>query len=229
MLNTQTQKKALVMNDISLNIDKSVLDIFSSDKIENTLNKLNLNNYYELKQIHSDIVHIVDDNYINNSIGDALITNIPNKPLVIKVADCVPIILYDKENKVISLVHSGWKGTLDNITIKTIQTMIDIFNSNPKNINAYIYPSIRICHFEVENDVYSLFKTKIDNIDKYTIKKDIKYYIDLQAIIKEDLTKVGITNIIDTNICTYCCHDIYHSYRYNNTDKRNILLAMIKE
>ena len=56
-----------------------------------------------------------------------------------------------------------------------------------------------------------------------------KYYIDMQSIIKDNLIEIGITNIIDTNICTYCNHNIYHSYRYNHTDKRNILLAMIKE
>mgnify|MGYP003289224793 CR=1 FL=1 len=217
------------MDKIILDIDKSIINIFSSNQINEILNYLNLDNYYELKQIHSDIVHILDDNYINKSKGDALITNIPNKPIIIKVADCIPILIYDKENKVISLVHSGWKGTLQDITTKTIKIMIEKFNSKVSNIKVYIYPSIRNCHFEVEQDVYSLFKDKIINTDKYTIQKGIKYYIDLQSIIKDKLKEIGINNIIDTDICTYCNHNIYHSYRYNHTNKRNILLAMIKE
>jgi len=149
--------------------------------------------------------------------------------MIIKVADCIPILLYDKENKVLALVHSGWKGTLSNITIKTIQKMISIYNSKKENIQVVIYPSIRQCHFEVDIDVYTLFKNKINNIDKYTIKNNNKYYIDMQSIIKDNLKQIGINNIIDTNICTYCNKDKYHSYRYNHTDKRNILLAMIKE
>ena len=217
------------MNDITLNIDNNILNIFSNKEIKDILNELNLDNYYECKQTHSDIIHIIDNNYINNSIGDALITNKPNKPIIIKVADCVPILVYDKENKVISLVHSGWKGTLKNITIKTIETMLSKYNSKKENIYVYIYPSIRQCHFEVEEDVYSLFKDTITNINKYTNKLENKYYIDMQSIIKDNLIEIGITNIIDTNICTYCNHNIYHSYRYNHTDKRNILLAMIKE
>ena len=217
------------MNDIKLNIDNNIINIFSNKLIEEILDELKLNKYYESKQIHSDIVNIIDDKYINNTEGDALITNKIGIPLIIKVADCVPILLYDKENKVIALVHSGWKGTLKDITNKTIEVMINKFNSKPQNINAYIYPSIRICHFEVEEDVYSLFKDKIKNIDKYTIKKDIKYYIDLQSIIKDNLINIGITNITDINICTYCNNNLYHSYRYNHTNKRNILLAMIKE
>ena len=217
------------MNDIILDIDKSVINIFSSKQLDKILNELNLDNYYETKQTHSNIVHIVDNNYINKSIGDALITNIPNTPIIIKIADCIPVLLYDKENKVISVIHSGWKGTLQNITNNTVKVMIDKFNCKKESINAYIYPSIRKCHFEVEEDIYSLFKDKIKNIDNYTTKLGIKYYIDLQSIIKDNLKDIGITNIIDTNICTYCNHDMYHSYRYNHTDKRNILLAMIKE
>lgn len=217
------------MNDITLNIDNNILNIFTSKSIKELLQELDLNSYYETKQTHSNIIHIVDDNYINGSIGDALITNKLNKPLIIKIADCVPIILYDKVNKVVGLIHSGWKGTLENITEHTIEIMKEKFNSKSENIQAYIYPSIRKCHFEVEEDVYSLFKNKIDNIGEYTTKKDIKYYIDLQSIIKDKLINIGITDITDSNICTYCNHDIYHSYRYNHTDKRNILLVMIKE
>ena len=217
------------MNNITLDIDKNIINIFSSNNIDKILNELNLDNYYELKQVHSNIAHIVDNNYINKSVGDALITNIPNIPLVIKVADCIPIIIYDKKNKVLALIHSGWKGTLENITANTIEIMMNKFNSQKEFLSAYIYPSIRNCHFEVEFDVYSLFKDKIKNIDNYTTKKGIKYYIDLQSIIKDSLKELGITNIVDTNICTYCNHDKYYSYRYNHTDKRNILLAMIKE
>lgn len=217
------------MGDITLNIDENILNIFTNKTINEILKEFELNEFYELKQTHSNIVHIVDENYINESIGDALITNQKNKPLVIKIADCIPIVLYDKEKEIIAIIHSGWKGTLEGITENTIKVMKESFSSNTKDIQAYIYPSIRKCHFEVEEDVYSLFKNKIDNIDKYTTIKDIKYYIDLQSIIKDKLINIGINNIIDTNICTYCNHDIYHSYRYNHTDKRNILLVMIKE
>lgn len=217
------------MNNITLDIDKNILNLFSSNSIDKILDELNLDNYYETKQVHSNIVHIVDNNYLNKSVGDALITNIPNIPLIIKIADCVPIIIYDKQNKVLALIHSGWKGTLANITNNTVQIMKNNFNSKEEFLTAYIYPSIRKCHFEVEFDVYSLFRDKIKNIDGYTNKKGTKYYIDLQSIIKDNLKELGINNIIDTNICTYCNHDKYYSYRYNHTDKRNILLAMIKE
>ena len=186
-------------------------------------------NYYELKQVHSDTIIIVDDNYENNTTGDAMITTKKNIPLAIKTADCIPILLYDKENKILALVHSGWKGTLNNITIKTINKMIDTYNTNPNNIVAYLYPSIRKCHFEIEDDVYKLFKDKITNINIYTTKKENKYYIDLQKIVIDSLQNIGVNKIHDSNVCTYCHHDKFYSYRYNHTDKRNYLIAMIKE
>ena len=179
--------------------------------------------------MHTDTIVIVDDSYQNNTRGDAMITTKKNIPLVIKTADCIPILLYDKENKVLALVHSGWKGTLNNIVGKTVSKMLDTYHSIPYNIEAYLYPSIRKCHFEIEDDVYQLFQDKITNVDTYTTKKGNKYYLDLQKIVIDSLHVLGVTNIYDSGICTYCHHDEFHSYRYNHTDKRNYLIAMIKE
>lgn len=214
--------------EYSFNIDDNIINIFAND-IEYIKEKYNIDNYYELTQIHSNIINIVDNNYINETKGDALITNKKNTPLVVKTADCIPILLYDEKNSVIAVVHSGWKGTMNNIAIDTLNTMIEKYNSKKEDIKAYLYPSIRKCHFEVEIDVYKQFKEKIKNIDKYTTKKGIKYYIDLQQIVIDNLKKQKIKEIYDSKICTYCNHGKYYSYRYNNTDKRNYLLVTIKE
>lgn len=213
--------------EFSFDIDDNIINIFTNN-IDCLKEKYNISNYYELTQIHSTIINIVDDNYLNNSEGDALITNKRNTPLVVKTADCIPILLYDKENRVIAVVHSGWKGTLNNIVINALNTIIDKYNSKKENISAYLYPSIRKCHFEVEEDIYKLFKEKTNNIGRYTTKKNTKYYIDLQQIVIDNLKENGINNIHDSGICTYCNHDLYYSYRYNHTDKRNYLIAALK-
>ena len=215
--------------EITFNIDKHILNIFTSKNIDEILKLYNIDKHYYLNQIHSNKIHIVDDKYINGSDGDALITNKINTPLIIKTADCIPIVIYDKENKVIAAIHSGWKGTLNNIVINTIKIMKEKFNCQKENIYVYLYPSIRRCHFEVKQDVYLEFKNKIVNIDNYVLKKERSYYIDLQQIVKDNIKLLGINNIIDSNICTYCYHDKFYSYRYNKTNKRNILFVMIKE
>ncbi len=213
--------------EYSFNID-GIINIFSND-INYIKEKYNIKEYYELEQIHSNIINIVDNNYQNKTKGDALITNKPNTPLVIRTADCIPILLYDKVNKVIALVHSGWKGTLNNIVIDTLNIMIEKYHSKKGDISVYLYPAIRKCHFEVEIDVYNQFKNKINNIEKYTTRKGIKYYIDLEHLVIDNLKQNNIKEIYDSKICTYCNHDKYHSYRYNHTNKRNYLLVMIKE
>ena len=216
-------------NTFSFNIDHNIFNIFSSKSLDELIIEYNLNNYCYLNQIHSNIAVIVDDNYINNLKADALITNLKNTKLVIKTADCIPILLYDKQNKVISLIHCGWRGVINDIVLVTVSKMIKKYNTDTKNIYAYIYPSIRKCHFEVSEDTYNKFKNHIENIAKYTKQKELKYYIDLQNIIIDKLKTLGITNIKDSNICTYCSNNKYHSYRYNKTDKRNYLIAFIKK
>ena len=216
-------------NEYYFDIADSLFNIFSSDNLTNIVTKYQINKYYELNQIHSTIVNIVNDHYQNKLDGDAMITNLKNVALIIKTADCIPIILYDSKKQVLAVVHSGWKGTLNSIVKETIKKMIAIYQADVKDIKAYLYPSIRKCHFEVDEDVYREFKDKIKDIATYTSKKNDKYYIDLQNIVVNDLQNSGITNIKDTNICTYCHHDKFHSYRYNHTNQRNYLIAMIKE
>ena len=215
-------------NNYKYHID-NVFNVFSSLPIDKLLEKYQINNYYQVKQVHSDIVYLIDDHYLNNSLGDAMITNNINYPLVIKTADCIHILIYDNKNKVIGIVHSGWQGTLNNIVGKTIKMMIDKYHIDTNNTSAYIYPSIRECHFEIKEDVFHLFKEKITNINKYVKIKNNKYYLNLQGIVIDNIKELGINNIYDSGICTYCNHDNYYSYRYNNTNKRNYLIAYIKE
>jgi len=212
-------------NKFSFKID-NVFNVFAPTKLTDLVKTYNLDKYYCLNQIHSDIVNIVDDKSPTNITGDALVTNQKKLPLVIRTADCISLVIYDKGKKVLATVHSGWRGTLNGIVNNTIDIMINKFNCNPSNIEAYLYPSIRNCHFEVDNDVYQLFKLKYND---YITKKDTKYFIDLQSIVKSQLTLLGITKITDSNICTYCNNDKYYSYRCNKTNERNYLIAYIEE
>ena len=66
------------------------------------------------------------------------------------------IIFYDPVKKVIANVHSGWRGTFQKIAEKTVLKMIENYNCNPEDIECFIWPSIRKCHFEVETDVKEL-------------------------------------------------------------------------
>ena len=114
--------------------------------------------------------------------------------------------------------------------------MQDNFNCNPKNIEAYICPSILKCCFEVDEDVVSMFKNNFDDIDEYIFKGEIKdnkqkYYIDTVSINVKEMEKLGLLkeNIYCSNICTKCHADKYHSYRNDHDQSgRNIALICLK-
>ena len=183
----------------------------------NSLKKeFNVKDIIYLKQIHSDKIlkYICNDKSIKDEEGDAIITNEKNVIIGVFTADCVPIILIDEEKEVIAAIHSGWKGTFESITLKTIEKMKLEFNTNEINIKAYIGPHIRKCCYEVSEDLKLNFIEK-----KKTISKEELFdgnNLNLEACIIDDLKRAGVKddNINSLNLCTYCSDDIkLHSYR----------------
>ena len=186
----------------------------------NELNSLkkefNANDIIYLKQIHSDkiLMHGSNNNSIKDEEGDAIITNEKNVIIGIFTADCVPIILIDEENGVIAAIHSGWRGTFESITLKTIEKMKNEFNTNGMNVKAYIGPHIRRCCYEVSEDLKLNFMKKKETIKKSELFNEKN--LNLEACIVDDLKRAGVQdyNINSLNLCTYCSDDIkLHSYR----------------
>ena len=89
---------------------------------------------------------------------DGLITNKKDLILSTTNADCILLLFFDPVKKVIANTHSGWKGTLKRISVKTVKKMKEEYGCNASDIICCICPSIRKCHFEVEKDVKDLFE-----------------------------------------------------------------------
>ena len=161
-----------------------------------------------------------DFNMEEYSLTDGAITDKKNIILATTNADCIILLFFDPVKKVISNVHSGWKGTLNRISEEAVKKMKEDYQCNPKDIICCICPSIRQCHFEVRKDVqepyYIEFKD-LENIDKIIIPKtgEDKWYIDTVEINKQILKRQGLIeeNIIDSGICSVCNSDLIHSYR----------------
>lgn len=201
------------------------------EKVENGLNLLsdefnfNVKDICRPKQTHTDKVEKVEDGdegiYLQKFDDvDGFVTNKTNKVLMLGFADCTPLLFYDPIKNIIANTHSGWKGTLQTIGLRTVEKMMEEYECNPENIICCIGPHIRKCHFEVDEDVKDLFYNKfkdlkdIEEIIQYN-KQNNKYYIDTARINKQILLNIGLKeeNIIDSNICTVCKSDICHSYR----------------
>ncbi len=203
---------------------------------ENISRELGFTNIIKPKQTHSDNITIIENNEKNLNEIDGLITNKKNVTLGTTSADCISLLFYDPNKNVIANVHSGWRGTEKGIAKKTVQELIEKFNCQPKDIICCICPSIRKCHFEVDEDVKEIFYNKYgdlpeinDIISENTAKH--KYYIDTVLINKCLLKQIGLRkeNIIDSNICTVCNSNLFHSYRVDKENSgRNMAIIEIK-
>lgn len=171
-------------------------------------------------QIHCDKITILNDkSMINqNYDADAIITNLKDIAIAVKTADCVPIIISDKDKKIASVIHAGWKGTSKEITKKVILKIEKEFKIKPSNLIASIGPAICKNCYSVNEDVINEFKKIIKNDDFY-IKNNNRFYIDLKDINKKFLIETGLLkeNIELINDCTYCKNNEYQSYRYHKT------------
>jgi YfiH family protein len=175
--------------------------------------------YIAANQTHSDHIKVIQKKEskgwtsLKDTVEncDALITDTENVMLSILTADCVPILLYDKTRKVIAAIHAGWKGTKAQIAAKTVQKMIEVFGSDPKNIIAGIAPSIGSCCYEVGEDVAKHF---FDSPKAFT-KKGEKYMLNLPFLNEQQLIGAGLvsTHIEMSHICTSCEVDRFFSYR----------------
>lgn len=174
-------------------------------------------------QVHGDNIKIINsiEDGLENDTGryfsdtDGLMTKEKGIGLITRFADCTPIVIYDPINKVHANIHSGWRGTLKTIARKAIDMMIDNFSSNPIDLIAVLGPSINKEDFEVEEDVYLMFKERFSNISDFSaIKNKTKYLIDIKGINKQLLIDKGLKqgNVIDINLSTYST-DFLHSYR----------------
>lgn len=166
-------------------------------------------------QTHSDIVLILDK-YYKNIEADAIITQKTGILIGVKVADCIPILIYDKKNNIIGAVHAGWRGTAKEIISKTIKTMVKNFSSKPANILVALGPSIKGCCYNVGKDVLKELRKVVDSKFSFYKKINDKYYIDLSFINIMQMLNEGIepNNIWNSNYCTYCNPDKFFSYRY---------------
>ena len=177
----------------------------------------------------------INDNFDN---VDGLITNLKNIVLVTSLADCQGILLYDSNKQVIGNIHSGWKGTLNRIIKNAIHLMATEYHCDPKDIEAYICPSILKCCFEVDGDVKNVFVKEFQDIEinNYISLGNIKegkqkYYIDTTMINRDILMNLGLLkeNITISNLCSKCNSNIIHSRRKEGTmSGRNIAVIALK-
>lgn len=166
-----------------------------------------------VNQVHGNDIIVVDTPWDphNSPDGDAMVTRLPNIGLGIATADCGPVLLYDPVQKIIGAVHAGWRGALQGIAGKTVNTMITL-GSNPQDIKAVLGPCIHQKSLEMGQEVYQQFLDKDSRNEMYFKTISGSYHLDLPGYIIDDLKSAGVIQIEVLPINTYTNSDFY-SYR----------------
>jgi YfiH family protein len=193
-----------------------------------------------LRQIHSDLIHRIEAAPEHPLIGDGLVTDVPGLLLAVKTADCLPVIMADKNRHAVGVFHAGWRGTVKRIAEKGLGEMRRWFGSDPQDLVAAIGPGIHGCCYEVGDEVRGKFETQFtyaealfrevkesDPIqEKYPLlfltarspgHSDLpaKLFLDLVEANRRQLLDAGVPakNIDATAPCTACHTDLFFSHR----------------
>jgi len=208
----------------SLNLGGTVGD--DPDRVLKNKNKLLGSIGYSSKQIsqvhqvHSAKVVVVTEPNDNRSVfpqADAMITNTPGILLLMRFADCVPVLFYDPVIKAAGIAHAGWKGTIKEVAFATVNKMEKQFGTDPSDLIVGIGPSIGPDHYRVGIDVINGVKnTYGDNWDQVLTADPDDVKFNLWKANEISLRKAGVLNIETAGICTGCSVDEWYSHRGEN-------------
>jgi hypothetical protein len=141
-------------------------------------------------------------------VGDAMVTDRAGKLLVVQVADCQPVLLFDPERRVVANIHSGWRGSIANVAGRTLQVMRERFECSARDVLAGVGPSLGPCCAEFVN-----YRDEIPR-ELWGYRRDSVYF-DFWAVTRDQLMAAGVPaeHIHTSGMCTKCHTDRFFSYR----------------
>ena len=174
--------------------------------------------------------------------GDALLTDQAGILLSVRTADCLPVLLVDAKRRAVAAVHGGWRGALAGIVEKAVGEMRRVYGSEPRSLLAVLGPSIRVCCYEVGEEVEEAFQGRFTHADRFfrrvpetpgshSERNPLSFlnmqppghdsagapsiHLDLVAVTRDQLLAAGLRphNVAAVEFCTACRTDLFYSYR----------------
>lgn len=177
-----------------------------------------------VKQVHGNAIYDATGEDVGDPVeADAIITDKLNLPIVIKTADCVPVLFYGPENKVVAAAHAGWRGTGKKIVEEVIKKFQEDYDVKPEEIYASIGPAICGECYDIsttQDGRIELFEDLYTQDDHVVLRKDGKISLDLQQANKVQLLRSGVpeAQIEVYNACTFENPQVWPSYRRTPRD-----------
>jgi YfiH family protein len=182
-----------------------------------------------VKQVHGRAVRVVRTKDALVEIvrdrpeADAIASDMPGLALTVLVADCVPVLLVDRQGGAAAAIHAGWRGTCAGVVSAAVQTMATELGSRPDRLLAAIGPSIRPCCYEVGAELIDAFRAEGHaeaDIDRWFTRVQItegttSLRLDVATANRDQLLAAGLdaANVFDCGLCTRTFRDTFDSYR----------------
>jgi hypothetical protein len=175
------------------------------------------------RQVHGASVVVIDGRAPSGAaapeagapVGDALVSDLPGEFLVITVADCQALLIYDPRRRVVANVHSGWRGSVAGLAGRTLALMVERFGCDPRDAHVGVGPSLGPCCAEFTN-----YRQEIP-AELWGYRRDSVRF-DFWAMSRDQLIRAGVPadQIAVSGLCTKCLADRFFSYRAAKTTGR---------
>lgn len=187
--------------------------------------------FFTLRQVHGNGILIVDSR--SSGSGDleydAVASSEKGIALCVKTADCVPVLLADRNLKAVAAVHAGWRGTSLQIVSKMAAFLCEKFGVGSTELLVALGPAIGPCCYEVDSVVREAMSGPAEQFFQQTGKHG-KWKLDLPAVNRSQLINVGLPpeNISSSGLCTACRTDLFYSHRAEKKTGRQLNFIMIE-
>jgi len=149
--------------------------------------------------------------------ADACIARHRDAVCVVMTADCLPVLLCDKQGSVVGAAHAGWKG----LAAGVIQAAVQVMEVAPQNLMAWMGPAISQQAFEVGDEIRTLFvEADAKTAGAFIAGQPGKWFADIYALARLRLNELGITRIYGGGYCTYRERERFFSYRRDGATGR---------
>ncbi|MBL7066083.1 MAG: peptidoglycan editing factor PgeF [Anaerolineae bacterium] len=166
-------------------------------------------------QVHGAHVRVVGRAHLGavQPATDALVTATPAVPLLMRFADCAPVLFFDPGRRVVGIAHAGWRGVVAGIVAATVRTLTERLGCDPAGLWAGIGPTIGPCCYAVGPEVVTAVEDACPPGTGVAREADGLTYLDLPAAVQAQLGAAGVEQIEDANLCTACHVDEFFSHR----------------
>ncbi|MBP5136659.1 MAG: peptidoglycan editing factor PgeF [Paludibacteraceae bacterium] len=194
---------------------------------------------FNAHQTHGDRIVCVDEAVTKMSVAgvkdllegcDGLITAEKGVCVAVTTADCVPVLLYDRKRGVAAAVHSGWRGTLLNISAKAVAIMKERYGSEVCDVVSVVGPCISQPNYQVGKDMKDRFVEKDSSFAHFfadDASDSEKCFMDIRGIVKKELEDAGLRDVCVSGHCTFRDADLFFSARRQGIDSGRMLSGLV--